>query len=126
MTSGIEGLSRLVKALVSGRWIKAAMEGWGEDLVCPKLHPSPLDTNACVSKFFLEFWQGIQENQILRARVESSPWFPPCRSSEHETDHALFDEFVKRYGSLSGRAEEMIANQVCTEIEGELKAYFAR
>ncbi|KAG9013900.1 hypothetical protein FRB93_000281 [Tulasnella sp. JGI-2019a] len=107
MTSGVEGLSRLVKALVSGRWIKAAMEGWGEDL------------------FFLEMWQGIQENPVLRARVESNPWFPPCHSIEHETDHALFDAFVTRYDSLSDRAEEMIANQVCSEIEGELKGYFA-
>ncbi|KAG8885666.1 hypothetical protein FRB97_000109 [Tulasnella sp. 331] len=107
MTSGVEGLSRLVKALVSGRWIKAAMESWGEDL------------------FFLELWQEIQANHTLRARVESSAWFPPCRSSEHETDHALFDELVKRYGSLSDRAEDMIANQVCTEVEEELKAYFA-
>lgn len=33
MTSGVEGLSRLVKALVSSRYIKAALEAWGEDLV---------------------------------------------------------------------------------------------
>lgn len=33
LTSGVEGLSRIVKALVSARWVKAAMEGWGEDLV---------------------------------------------------------------------------------------------
>lgn len=34
LTSGVEGLTRVVKALVSARWIKAAMEAWGEDLVC--------------------------------------------------------------------------------------------
>lgn len=34
LTSGVEGLTRVVKALVSARWIKAAMDAWGEDLVC--------------------------------------------------------------------------------------------
>lgn len=33
LTSGVDGLSRLVKALVSAKWMVAAMQGWGEDLV---------------------------------------------------------------------------------------------
>lgn len=33
LTSGVEGLARVVKALLSARWIKVAMEGWGEELV---------------------------------------------------------------------------------------------
>jgi RAD50-interacting protein 1 len=37
LTSGAEGVTRLCKALVSARWMTAAMEAWGEDLVCS--HP---------------------------------------------------------------------------------------
>lgn len=33
LTSGVEGLGRLFKALVSASWIKEALESWGEDLV---------------------------------------------------------------------------------------------
>ena len=32
-TTGVEGIMRLCKALVSARYISNAMEGWGEDLV---------------------------------------------------------------------------------------------
>lgn len=33
MTSGVEGVQRLVKALVSAKFIAAACEAWGEELV---------------------------------------------------------------------------------------------
>lgn len=33
LTSGVEGTQRLCKALVSARYVAAAMESWGEDLV---------------------------------------------------------------------------------------------
>lgn len=33
LTSGVEGVTRLCKALVSAKWISMAMKGWGEDLV---------------------------------------------------------------------------------------------
>ena len=35
LTSGVEGIQRLCKALVSAKYMAAAMEAWGEDLVCP-------------------------------------------------------------------------------------------
>lgn len=37
LTSGVEGVQRLCKALISARYLSAAMEAWGEDLV---YHPS--------------------------------------------------------------------------------------
>lgn len=33
LTSGVEGVQRLCKALVSAKYVAAAMEAWGEDLV---------------------------------------------------------------------------------------------
>lgn len=32
-TAGIDGVQRLCKALISARFVEAAMEGWGEELV---------------------------------------------------------------------------------------------
>ncbi len=34
LTTGVEGVQRLCKALVSAKYTAAAMEYWGEDLVC--------------------------------------------------------------------------------------------
>ena len=34
LTSGVEGVQRLCKALVSAKYLAAAMEAWGEDVVC--------------------------------------------------------------------------------------------
>lgn len=39
LTSGVEGLGRLMKAFVSAVWIREAMEGWGEELVRVFEHP---------------------------------------------------------------------------------------
>lgn len=33
LTSGVDGLQRLIKAFVSARWITLAMQEWGESLV---------------------------------------------------------------------------------------------
>ena len=33
LTSGVEGVQRLCKALLSAKFIEISMEGWGEDLV---------------------------------------------------------------------------------------------
>ncbi|KDQ20405.1 hypothetical protein BOTBODRAFT_183196 [Botryobasidium botryosum FD-172 SS1] len=46
LTSGVDGLSRLVKALASTKWMISAMEAWGEDL------------------FFLELWTEMNERQL--------------------------------------------------------------
>ena len=33
LTSGVEGVQRLCKALISAKYLSAAMEAWGEDVV---------------------------------------------------------------------------------------------
>lgn len=110
LTSGVEGLTRVVKALVSARWIKAAMEAWGEDLA------------------FLELWHGIQENPVLRARAEANMLLPrtgPTATLNDQADTTMFDVLVKQYGDVVNRSEDMIVKQICAEVETELKPYFA-
>lgn len=36
LTSGVEGVQRLCKALISAKYVLNAMDTWGEDLVCRK------------------------------------------------------------------------------------------
>lgn len=44
LTNGVEGVTRLCKALVSAKWISMAMKGWGEDLVSsPDAPPLMID-----------------------------------------------------------------------------------
>ncbi|KAG8971230.1 hypothetical protein FRB90_010563 [Tulasnella sp. 427] len=110
LTSGVEGLTRVVKALVSARWIKAAMEAWGEDLA------------------FLELWHGIQENPVLRARADTNPMLPQTGSTatlDDQAESTMFDVLTHQYGDIVTRAEDMITKQICAEVETELKTYFA-
>ncbi|KAG8953229.1 hypothetical protein FRC04_002639 [Tulasnella sp. 424] len=110
LTSGVEGLTRVVKALVSARWIKAAMDAWGEDLS------------------FLELWHAIQENPVLRARAEAQTMLPRTGATatlDDQADSTMFDVLVKQYGDVVNRAEDMIDKQICAEVETELKPYFA-
>jgi hypothetical protein len=39
LTSGVDGVQRLCKALVSARFVEGAMEGWGEELVSSNITP---------------------------------------------------------------------------------------
>jgi RAD50-interacting protein 1 len=41
LTSGAEGLGRLLKAFVSAQWIRDAMEAWGEEVVGFIFHHAP-------------------------------------------------------------------------------------
>ncbi|TFY64757.1 hypothetical protein EVG20_g5839, partial [Dentipellis fragilis] len=107
-TSGVEGVMRLCKALVSAKWMAAAMEGWGEDL------------------FFLELWTEINHRASLRARAETNPLLPDPRDSTEDTpDGTIFEELVTQFGKLVTRAEEMIVQQVCGEAESHLRPHLA-
>ncbi|KAA1468489.1 hypothetical protein DENSPDRAFT_833787 [Dentipellis sp. KUC8613] len=108
LTSGVEGVMRLCKALVSAKWMAAAMDGWGEDL------------------FFLELWTEINHRASLRARAETNHLLPDPRDSTEDTpDGTIFEELVTQYGKLVTRAEEMIVQQVCGEVESHLRPHLA-
>ncbi|KAF8268953.1 TIP-1 family-domain-containing protein [Lactarius quietus] len=107
-TAGVEGIMRLCKALVSARYISDAMEGWGDDL------------------FFLELWTEINHKASLRARAEMHPSLPdPKNSSQDAIDGTIFEELVQQYEKLGTRTEDMIVQQVCTEVETAWKIHLA-
>ncbi|TFY56888.1 hypothetical protein EVJ58_g7365 [Rhodofomes roseus] len=107
LTSGVEGVQRLCKALISARYISAACEAWGEEL------------------FFLELWAEINREAPLRSRVAGVATLPSPRGGENdEPEGTIFDALVSQYGKLGERAEDMIVHTVCGEVEAGLKAHF--
>ncbi|KAF8272961.1 TIP-1 family-domain-containing protein [Lactarius quietus] len=108
-TAGVEGIMRLCKALVSGRYISNAMEGWGDDLC------------------FLELWTEINHKASLRARAEMHPSLPDSKNSSQDAiDGTIFEELVQQYEKLGTRTEDMIVQQVCAEVETAWKIHLAR
>ncbi|CAE7218412.1 unnamed protein product [Rhizoctonia solani] len=110
LTSGHEGLQRLLKAYASASAVKNAMREWGDSI------------------FFLELWTEINERSALRAKVDAHPSLPhttPASTAE-EVHGTLFDELISQYDSVVTRAEDMMIRHICSEVEGELKAYFAK
>ncbi|CAE6432985.1 unnamed protein product [Rhizoctonia solani] len=109
LTSGHEGLQRLLKAYASASSIKGAMQEWGDSI------------------FFLELWTEVNERSALRAKVDAHPSLPQTTpaSVAEEVHGTLFDELISQYDSITIRAEDMMIRHVCSEVEGELKGYFA-
>ncbi|KAG2023112.1 RINT-1 family protein, variant 2 [Coprinopsis cinerea AmutBmut pab1-1] len=109
LTTGVAGVQRLCKALISATYIRAAIEAWSEDT------------------FFLELWQDISNDPPLRHYVEQSVSLPnldPENSGDEVACGTIFDEVVSKYQSLIARTETMVVQQVCGEIEGGLRAHF--
>ncbi|KAF8058265.1 TIP-1 family-domain-containing protein [Lyophyllum atratum] len=108
LTSGVEGVQRLCKALLSAKFVETAMKGWGEEL------------------FFVELWTEINHDPSLRSQAAASLLLPdPKAESEEIPSDTLFQELISGYERLGDRAEGMVVQQICGEIESLLKAHFS-
>ncbi|KAF8649759.1 hypothetical protein AX16_005526 [Volvariella volvacea WC 439] len=106
LTSGVEGVQRLCKALVSAKFVSEAMGEWGEDLL------------------FLELWTEVNRTDLFRKKIEGNALVPALtRSSETPPSDMLFDSLLAQYQQLIRRSEEIIVHQVCAELEGVIKAH---
>ncbi|TFL06361.1 RINT-1 family protein [Pterulicium gracile] len=103
LTSGPEGLSRLCKAYLSTKYVQHAMDSWGEEV------------------FFLELWSKINESAKLRSQVDAVDALPTADSENADT---IFEELISQYSLLAERAEGVIVQQVCGEVESRLRAHF--
>ncbi|KAJ3908186.1 TIP-1 family-domain-containing protein [Lentinula edodes] len=107
-TSGVEGVQRLCKALLSSRFIETAMKVWGEDL------------------FFLELWTEIKQRPALRAFAQAnSALHPSTNQADDESHDTIFETLISRYEEVSRRSEDVIVQQVCAEIESSLKPHLS-
>jgi hypothetical protein len=75
----------------------------------------------------LELWAEINHKASLRARAETHPSLPDLNNpSLDAVDGTIFEELVQQYEKLVIRTEEMIVQQICTEVEAAWKTHFAR
>lgn len=131
-TTGVGGAQKLCKALISTKYIARAMQGWGDEVVSetrgPSVHFS--DPRAVhPPQFFLELWQDIITNPTIRARADENklmPTPPPPRRGSESNTGSIFDGLIEDYAALAERAEDMVLQHVCGEIEMELRAHFFR
>jgi hypothetical protein len=77
-------------------------------------------------QFFLELWAEINRRTNLRAKADTHPSLPEPKGmpDEYAPEGTIFEELVVQYRKLVDRAEGMIVQQVCGEIETGLKAHF--
>ncbi|TFK36815.1 TIP-1 family-domain-containing protein [Crucibulum laeve] len=108
LTSGVQGVERLCKALLSAAYIALSMEGWGEEL------------------FFLELWADMNQNPLLRTRIKENALLPSpiAVDATDVPQETVFEEVISRYQKLIVRAEDMIVQQVCGEVESVLRTHY--
>ena len=74
----------------------------------------------------MELWTEINQRAYLRARAEAHASLPdPKLAEEGAPEDTIFEELVQQYAKLSSRAEDMIVQQVCGEVEGGLRMHFS-
>lgn len=110
--NGIDGLDKLVRATVSASYVAMMLEKWNED------------------QFFLELWSEINSRVASRGRASSS-WPTPsglalAKTAITGSQGTIFQELVDQYRKLIQRAESIIVNHVCSEVELVGKLYFNR
>jgi len=109
LTTGIEGVQRLCKALLSASYIHASLEAWSEDVL------------------FLELWQDILREPLLREQAQLCTLLPRIgtpRADGEVGNEMIFGEMLLRYSAIITRAEDMMVQQVCGEIEAGLRPHF--
>lgn len=81
-----------------------------------------------LDQFFLELWIEINERSALRAKVDAHPSLPTTAHAKDsdQVEGTLFDELIGQYTAVANRAEDMIIRHISSEVEVELKGYFAK
>ncbi|OCF54147.1 hypothetical protein L486_08343 [Kwoniella mangroviensis CBS 10435] len=112
LTSGKNGLERLMKAWLSGQWIQEGMTRWGDEL------------------FFVEVASNLASSPALKYRYSSDPLLPSVfkhtSSTEVGPTTSVFDVLLERYDHLTSRAEDMIVRLITVETESDLKQHLTR
>ncbi|WRT67124.1 uncharacterized protein IL334_004090 [Kwoniella shivajii] len=112
LTSGKNGLERLIKAWLSGKWVEEGMRKWGDDL------------------FFVEMTSDLASSQTLKFKYAYDPLLPPLirsiSSTKPDPSVSIFDVLIDRYDTLASRAEDMIVRLITVETETDLKHHLTR
>ncbi|KAF8203135.1 TIP-1 family-domain-containing protein [Pholiota molesta] len=105
-TSGTSGANSLCKALLSASYMEACLEEWGEEM------------------FFLQLWTEFNTDPDLRQWAQKSPLLPSLTDFDASAPgETVFKEITSRYHQLTVRAEDMLVQLICSEIEQGLRAH---
>lgn len=87
----------------------------------------PTQSTGPDDKFFLELWAEINRKASLRTRAEAVPSLPDPKppAEEDVPEGTIFEELVTQYGKLAERAEDLIVQSVCGEVEQGFKAHYS-
>lgn len=77
-----------------------------------------------ISKFFLDLWTQMNSDPNLQGRVEECPLLPQLAvEAEDVPTSTVFEEMISRCTKVIVRAEDMIVQQVCGEVESNFRAH---
>ncbi|KAL9715938.1 hypothetical protein Ac2012v2_000382 [Leucoagaricus gongylophorus] len=70
-------------------------------------------------------WRDVHRVPALRSHAEANPLLPqPGHENLEVPNDTIFEVFINKYTVIIIRAENMVVQQVCTEVETQLKAHF--
>lgn len=78
-----------------------------------------------MTQFFLELWSEINQQPSLRARAADNPLLPQPTVQGELPCNTLFERLNLQYQKVVNRAEDMIVQQTCGEVEDALKVHFS-
>ncbi|WWC69475.1 uncharacterized protein I206_103416 [Kwoniella pini CBS 10737] len=111
LTSGKNGLERLMKAWLSSKWVEEGMRRWADDL------------------FFVEIASDLAASQALKYRYSSDTLLPSLlkgSATDVNPSTTVFDVVLERYDHLTSRAEDMMVKVITVETENDLKQHLTR
>lgn len=78
------------------------------------------------AQFFLHLWEEFNTDPTLHEWAAHSPFLPHLADSDASALHeTVFSEMGAQYHALTTRAEDMLVQLVCSEVEGGLRAHRA-
>lgn len=123
-TSGTSGANSLCKALLSASYMEACLEEWGEEMVRPISIFIIYILLLTPFQFFLQLWTEFNTDPGLRQWAQKSSLLPSLTDFDAAAPgETVFKEITSRYHQLTVRAEDMLVQLICSEIEQGLRAH---
>lgn len=81
------------------------------------------DESDLLVKLYLEMWNELNVQTSMQSIADSSRLLPPLNGSWQ--DHTIFDVLTENSAEIASRAEDLLVQHICTEVEGQMKAHFS-
>ncbi|PPQ63719.1 hypothetical protein CVT24_004299 [Panaeolus cyanescens] len=105
-TSGVAGSNSLCKALLSSSYLETCIEEWND------------------SMFFIQLWGEFATDPALQEWMGRSPLLPDhVAEDEGSVKDSIFSKVHAKYHHLTERAQDMVVQLICSEVENGLRAH---